>query len=287
MADRIGVMKTYKLWIGGGFPRSESGRVMEAAGVGGAVEYVARASRKDLRDAVSAARGAVGGWGGRTAYNRAQILYRAAEMLEGRSGELALALGGGADAEVEVGACVDRLVSMAGWCDKLGVVLGSQNPVAGPFHSFTFAEPVGVVGVIAPDEPGLLGMVSMMSGPLCAGNAVVALSGARRPVASAVFAEVLATSDVPAGVVNVLTGDREELAGEFASHRDIDALHMAGLGEALTRSVREASADSLKRVVVSDDRAVGSGVDWGLGFESPWAVEPFVEMKTLWHPRAV
>ncbi len=319
MTDRLEVAKTYKLFIGGAFPRSESGRSIPVAGPKGRVlAHIAHASRKDLRDAVEAARKAQPKWADATAYNRGQVLYRMAEMLESKKAEVAALLGGPTlrggrigdgrtkretrntpaaehRATQEVGAAIDRLVCFGGWADKYAQVLGCNNPVAGPYYNFTVPEPTGVVGIIAPDEPALLALVSLLAPALCAGNAVVALAGQARPLAAAVLGEVCATSDVPPGVVNILTGVRDELLPHFASHRDIDALHAAGLSAAQSKLLREGTADNLKRVRVyqSPERKPGAAQpaapDWFDDDEchSPWWIEPFVEMKTMWHPSGV
>lgn len=297
MSDRLDVTKTYKLFIDGKFPRSESGRTIAIDGRG----HVSRASRKDLRDAVVAARKALPAWKNATAYLRGQIQYRMAEMLEGRAGEFEALLGAtkrrppsdgatkgrtkAGKAESEVAAAVDRLVSFAGWADKYQQVLGCNNAVAGPYYNFTVPEAVGVVGVVAPDAPALLGLVSLMAPALCAGNTLVAVSG-DSPAAllvMAVLGEVIATSDIPPGVVNLLTGTREELAPVIASHRDIDAVHAAGVPDALRATLRAGAAENLKRVCVRDD------VDWLNAEEchSPSWIEPLVEMKTIWHPSAM
>ena len=285
-SERLAVSKTYKLFIGGKFPRSESGRTIP---VGpdhtGAAAHVGWASRKDLRDAVAAARKAQEGWANATAYNRGQVLYRMAEMLEGKRAEFAAALAsppGSPNADAEITAAVDRLVRFGGWADKYAQVLGCNNPVAGPYYNFTTPEPTGVVAAVAPDEPPLLALVTLIAPPLCAGNAVVAVSG-ESPAAllsAAIFGEVLATSDVPAGVVNILTGRRDELIPFIAGHRDIDAVAAAGMSDDHARALREGAAENVKRVTVRD------GVDWWNDddSESPWSIEPFVEFKTVWHP---
>ena len=289
MSNRLEVAKTYKLYIGGAFPRSESGRSLPVTGGGGTV-HISRASRKDLRDAVEAAAKAQPAWADATAYNRGQVLYRMAEMLEGKRQEFAELLKAGARTKGrgaaalsparEVEASIDRLVCFGGWADKYSQVLGCNNPVAGPFYNFTVPEPSGIVGVIAPDGPALLGLVSLIAPPLCAGNAVVALGSESDPLATAVFGEVCATSDVPAGVLNLLTGLREELVPHFASHREINSIHAAGLSPDHAKSLREGAADSVKRVTVRE------GVDFSdeAACHSPWWIEPFVEMKTMWHP---
>jgi len=260
---RLPVKKTYKLFIGGAFPRSESGRTYEAEG-----QNVARASRKDVRDAVRAARGAFPKWAGMTAYNRGQVLYRIAEMIEARTAEFA-ELSTGRD---EVERTIDRVVWYAGWADKLAQVLGSSNPVAGPYFNFTVPEPTGVVATLAPDEPPLLGLVSRVVPALTGGNAVVAVASETRPLAAIELAEAIATSDVPGGVVNVLTGQRSELAPWLASHMDVNALDLAGAdGEA--PELERAAAANVKRVVRG--RA---------DVQSPWEIASFLELKTVWHP---
>jgi acyl-CoA reductase-like NAD-dependent aldehyde dehydrogenase len=263
VADRLPVKKTYKLFIGGAFPRSESGRTYEAEG-----QNVARASRKDVRDAVRAARGAFPKWAGMTAYNRGQVLYRLAEMIEARTAEFA-ELSTGRD---EVERTVDRVVWYAGWADKLAQVLGSSNPVAGPYFNFTVPEPTGVVAVIAPDEPPLLGLVSRVVPALTGGNAVVALASETRPLAAVELAEALATSDVPAGAVNLLTGHRSELAPWLASHMDVNALDLTG-ADGDSPELERAAAENVKRVVRGQPDA-----------QSPWEIESFLELKTVWHP---
>jgi acyl-CoA reductase-like NAD-dependent aldehyde dehydrogenase len=258
---RVPVTKTYKLFIGGAFPRSESGRTYEAEG-----HNIARASRKDLRDAVRSARGALGKWAGMTAYNRGQVLYRVAEMMEARSSELAELCGG----REEVERSVDRVVWYAGWTDKLAQVLGGANPVAGPYFNFTVPEPTGVVGVVAPAEPALLGLVSRLAPVLAGGNVAVVVASEAHPRAAIEMGEVLATSDVPGGVVNVLTGMRSELAPVLAAHLDVDALDL-DRGDA---ELERAAADNVKRVVF------GRGAD----AESPYEISSFLELKTVWHP---
>ncbi|HEU0303168.1 MAG TPA: aldehyde dehydrogenase family protein [Gaiellaceae bacterium] len=260
---RLPVKKTYKLYIGGEFPRSESGRTYEAEG-----HNVARASRKDLRDAVRAARQAFGGWAGRTAYNRGQVLYRAAEMLEARHADLADISTGAA----EVDAAVDRLVWYAGWADKLAQALGSSNPVAGPYFNFTVPEPTGVVGILCPEEPPLLGIVSRIAPAVVSGNTVVAIASERRPVAAVELAEALATSDLPGGVVNILTGWRAELSPWLASHMDVNAIDVTGADGDLA-DLERAAAENVKRVVHGR-----------LDGQSLWDIASFVELKTVWHP---
>ena len=260
---RLPVRKTYKLFIGGAFPRSESGRTFLAEG-----QNVALASRKDLRDAVRAARAAQPQWARMTAYNRGQVLYRIAEMLETRRDELA-ALCSGAD---EVSRTIDRVVWYAGWADKIAQVLGSANPVAGPYFNFTVPEPTGVVAVLAPAEPPLGGLVSRMMPPLVGGNAVVAVASEAHPLAAIELAEALATSDLAAGAVNILTGFRDELAPWLAGHMDVNAIDLTGADGAVGELERLA-AENVKRVVRSSPDA-----------QSPWEIEAFLELKTVWHP---
>lgn len=291
MSERLAVTKTYKLYINGQFVRSESGRSMEVRDrAGGAIAHLCRASRKDLRQAVEAARKAQPGWAKRTAYNRGQILYRMAEMLEGKAGELVEALSatlpeGPDQAQREVRTAIDRLVVFAGWTDKFAQVLGGNNPVAGPFYNFTIPEPTGVVGVIAPDEQPLLALISLIAPPLSAGNTIVALGSSAHPLATSLLGEVLATSDVPAGVVNLLTGRADEIAPHMAQHRDISAIHAANQSEELARTLRAGSADNVKRVTVRnlDNQQWYDDTECG----NPWWIEPFVEMKTIWHPARI
>jgi acyl-CoA reductase-like NAD-dependent aldehyde dehydrogenase len=263
---RLPVKKTYKLFVGGAFPRSESGRTYEAEG-----QNVARASRKDVRDAVRIAGSAQPKWAGMTAYNRGQVLYRVAEMLEARTREFADLTGD----EDEVHAAVDRFVWYAGWADKLAQVLGSANPVAGPYFNFTVPEPTGVVGMLAPEEPPLLGLVSRLAPVLVGGNAAVVVASESRPLAAIELAEVLATSDVPGGVVNLLTGFRSELAPVLAAHMDVNALDVTGADGDIPELERLA-AENVKRVVR------GSVDD-----QSPWEIAGFLELKTVWHPMGV
>ena len=261
--SRLPVKKTYKLYIGGEFPRSESGRTYEAQGAN-----VARASRKDVRDAVRAARGAFPKWAGMTAYNRGQVLYRIAEMMEARRSEFAELCSGAK----EVDRAIDRFVWYAGWADKLGQILGSSNPVAGPYFNFTIPEPTGVVGVVAPDEPPLAGFVSRVAPAIVGGNATVVLASETSPLAAVELAEVLATSDVPGGVVNVLTGNRDELAPVLAGHMDVNALDIGG-ADGQSEELERLAADNVKRVVRGRPDA-----------ESPWEIASFLELKTVWHP---
>jgi acyl-CoA reductase-like NAD-dependent aldehyde dehydrogenase len=264
--SRLPVKKTYKLYIGGEFPRSESGRTYEAQGAN-----VARGSRKDLRDAVRAARAAFPKWAGMTAYNRGQVVYRIAEMLEARRAEFAdLTSGPG-----EVDRSIDRLVWYAGWADKLPQVLGSSNPVAGPYFNFTVPEPTGVVGILAPEEPALEGIVSRVAPAIVGGNATVVVASESSPLAAVELGEVLATSDVPGGVVNLLTGQREELAPWLAGHMDVNALDLAGA---------DGQADELERLAAENVKRVVHGKP---DRQSPWDIADFLELKTVWHPIGV
>jgi acyl-CoA reductase-like NAD-dependent aldehyde dehydrogenase len=260
MSSRLPIRKTYKLFIGGAFPRSESGRTYEAEG-----QNVARASRKDVRDAVRAARAALPKWSGMTAYNRGQVLYRLAEMVESRAAEFAELCTG----REEVERSIDRIVWYAGWTDKLAQVLGASNPVAGPYFNFTLPEPTGVVGIVVPDEPPLLGLVSRVAPVLAGGNGAVVLASETHPLAAIELAEAIATSDVPGGVVNLLTGYRAELAPWLAAHMDVNALDLPEADAELER----AAADSVKRV----HRGGGDA-------QTPWEIAAFLELKTVWHP---
>ena len=278
MAGRLPVAKTYKLFIDGAFPRSESGRTFPVHGPDGTLlANAARASRKDLRDAVRTARAAQEGWAARTAYNRGQVLYRVAEMLEGRRAELATLLSDTGlateAAEEEVEASIDRWVWYAGWSDKVHHVLGTVNPVAGPYFNFTVPEPTGVVGLVASGRPALLGLVSRLVPAIVGGNAVVVVTGGDASLVAVTLGEVLATSDVPAGVVNILTGDRAELLPWLISHLDVNAVDLTGADDDLEAEVVAGAAANVKRVVFGDVEE-----------ESPYAIADFLEMKTLWHP---
>jgi len=264
--SRLPVNKTYKLFIGGAFPRSESGRTYEAQGMN-----VARASRKDVRDAVVAARAAQAKWGSATAYNRGQVLYRIAEMMEARTSEFAELCSG----RREVEKAIDRWVWYAGFADKLAQVLGSSNPVAGPYFNFTVPEPTGVVAVVAPNDPPLLGLVSRIAPALTGGNAVVALASETQPLAAIELAEAIATSDVPGGVVNLLTGYHAELAPWLASHMDVNAIDLTG-ADGLRADLEAAAAENVKRVVVGRPDT-----------QSLYEISAFLELKTVWHPIGV
>lgn len=290
MAARIDVRKTYKLYIGGAFPRSESGHSYEVTDSKGKfVANAALASRKDVRDAVVAARKAFGPWSARTAYNRGQVLYRIAEVMEDRRPQFEEAVRqsegvSAAAARTQVDAAVDRLVWYAGWADKLAQVVGNANPVAGPFFNHSAPEPTGVVGVLAPQASSLLGLVSVVAPVVVTGNVAVVVSSYAWPLPAVTFSEVLATSDVPGGVVNILTGDATTLGPWLAAHMDVNAIDLAGVaGSAeLATSLEVAAADNLKRV----RRAPLAEPDWaaepGLS-----AMTAFVETKTVWHPMGI
>lgn len=289
-AGRASVRKTYKLYIGGAFPRSESGHsyvVNDAEG--NFVANAALASRKDARDAVVAARKAFGGWSSRTAYNRAQILYRIAEVLEDRRPQFVESVRqsegvSAQEADAVVDDSVDRLVWYAGWADKITQVVGSANPVAGPYFNLSSPEPTGVVAVVAPQESSLLGLVSVLAPVIVTGNTAVVLSSYERPLPAVNLAEVLATSDVPSGVVNLLTGDWRPVAPWLASHMDVNALDLTGVAgdPTVAAELEEAAAENLKRVL----RAPGSEPDW----TAPQGIDrmtSFLETKTVWHPMGI
>ena len=288
--SRIDVRKTYKLYVGGAFPRSESGHSYEVLDSKGKfVANAALASRKDARDAVIAARKAFPGWSARTAYNRAQIVYRIAEVMEDRRPQFVQAvmqsegLAAG-KAERVVDEAIDRLVWYAGWADKITQVIGNANPVAGPFFNLSTPEPTGVVAVLAPQESSLLGLVGVVAPAIVTGNTVVVVSSYERPLPAVTFAEVLATSDVPGGVVNILTGSAATVGPWLASHMDVNAIDLTGIAgdPALATDLEVAAADNLKRV----RRAPGAEPDWTLdpGLD---AMTAFLETKTVWHPIGV
>ncbi|MGW2508327.1 aldehyde dehydrogenase family protein [Streptomyces scopuliridis] len=285
-ARRLSVFKTYKLYVGGKFPRSESGRVYEVTDSKGT--WLANAplsSRKDARDAVVAARKAFGGWSGATAYNRGQVLYRVAEMLEGRRDQFVREV---ADAEglskpkaaVAVDAAIDRWVWYAGWTDKIGQVVGGANPVAGPFFNLSTPEPTGVVTVLAPQESSFLGLVSVIAPVIATGNTAVVVASERSPLPALSLGEVLATSDLPGGVVNVLSGKTAEIAAPLAAHQDVNGIDLTGADEALAKELEIAAADNLKRVLRPERPE-----------RTNWSADPgtrrltaFLETKTVWHP---
>jgi acyl-CoA reductase-like NAD-dependent aldehyde dehydrogenase len=287
---RLDVRKTYKLYVNGAFVRSESGR-SDVVGAGtDEPANVARASRKDLRDAVVAARAAVERWSHLTPMNRGLVLYRLAEMMDARRGEFVERLRLGAkldetDAMRETTVAIDRTLWFAGWCDKYAAVLSARNPVAGPYYNYSAPEPMGVVGTIAPDAPSLLGLVSAMLPPLVSGNAVVALASESDPRTAIVFAECLATCDLPAGAANVLTGRRIELAPHLARHMDVNALECVGLDAPFAAELERLSADNLKRTFVGPAL---SNADWFAPEAQDLAhVARFVEIKTIWHPAGI
>ncbi len=291
--SRVPVAKTCKLYIGGAYPRSESGRsepILDPAG--SVLAHVARASRKDLRDAVEAAAKAADGWANATPYLRGQILYRIAEFMESRREELADAIRSvegstAAAARREVERSIDRMVSFAGWSDKITSVLGGQCAVSGANYVIAAIEPVGVAGAIAPALPSLLGFVTALAAPMCAGNTVLVLASERNPLPAVSMSEILGVSDVPAGVVNVLTGGVAEIAPAMASHRQIQALGAIGLDPALAAAVGEASAESLKRLRLVDLPAERSGLEDAERWTSIDAIAPFTEVKTIWHPSSI
>jgi acyl-CoA reductase-like NAD-dependent aldehyde dehydrogenase len=293
--DRIDVRKTYKLYIGGAFPRSESGRsyVVSTAG-GDPIANAVRGSRKDLREAVRAARKAFQPWADKTAMNRGQVLYRVAELMEGRrdqfTAEVAAAEGlREAKAREVVDRAIDRWVWYAGWADKIGQVLGSSNPVAAPYFNFTIPEPTGVVGIVAPETSSLLGLVSRAAPPLVAGNAVVVIASETRPLPAVTLSEVLATSDVPGGVVNLITGWKNELVPVLAAHVDVDALDTWGVPADLRTSTEVLAADDIKRIARRPAGVTDAKFDWldDRAAERPEWIAAWLEMKTVWHPIGV
>jgi len=288
--DRIGVRKTYKLYIGGAFPRTESGRSYEILGARGELlANASRGTRKDIREAVRAARGAQRGWAAKTAYNRSQILYRIAELMEGRReqfvAEVMAAEGvGRARAGRLVDAAIDRWVWYAGWADKYGQIVGTVNPVAGSYFNFSVPEPTGVVGIIAPEASSLLGLVSRLAPAIVSGNAAVVIASESRPLPAVTLTEVLATSDVPGGVVNLITGLRRELVGHLAGHMDVNALDAFGAAADEAADLEMTAVENVKRFV----RPPAEGIaryDWlSPGAQSPYLIGEFVEIKTVWHP---
>jgi acyl-CoA reductase-like NAD-dependent aldehyde dehydrogenase len=284
---RLGVRKTYKLFIGGAFPRSESGRSYPVTAPDGTLlAHAALASRKDARDAVRAARAAFAGWSGATAYNRGQVLYRVAEMLEGRSGEfteLSVADNGqpGGEAAAQVAAAIDRWVWYAGWTDKVAQVAGGSNPVAGPYFNLSVPEPAGVVALLAPPGAGLLGLASVLAPVIATGNTAVLVAAGAAALPAVTLAEVLATSDVPGGVVNVLTGRPGDLGPVLAGHQDVNAIDLTGADPGERAGLERLAAGNVKRVYAA-------GPSW---VAEDWAADPglarllaFLEIKTIWHP---
>ncbi|GAO06003.1 aldehyde dehydrogenase family protein [Streptomyces lydicamycinicus] len=286
LTGRLSVFKTYKLYVGGKFPRSESGRVYEVTDSKGTwLANAPLASRKDARDAVVAARKAFGGWSGATAYNRGQILYRIAEMLEGRrdqfTAEVAAAEGlSKAKATAQVDAAIDRWVWYAGWSDKVAQIAGGTNPVAGPYFNVSAPEPTGVVAVLAPQESSFLGLVSVIAPAIVTGNTVVVAAAENAPLPALSLAEVLATSDLPGGVVNILSGRTAELSTPLAAHQDVNALDLAGADDELAKDLETAAADNLKRVLRP------APVNWTAD-PGTARLLTFLETKTVWHPMGV
>ncbi|MCI0677416.1 MAG: aldehyde dehydrogenase family protein [Actinobacteria bacterium] len=279
--SRLDVKKTYKLYLGGKFPRSESGRSYPAVGGEGEVlARMARASRKDLRDAVRVARSALDGWAGATGYNRGQVLYRVAETLEDRKDtfveQLTMTGANRQAARREVAAGIDRMVWYAGWADKFVQILGNLNPVAGPFFNISVPEPTGVVGIVAPEAPALLGLISRLAPVLVPGNTTVVLASERHPMPAITLAEALHSSDVPPGVVNILTGRKDELIGVLADHMDVNAVDAGGAaGDQLTR-IQQGAVHNVKRVVTMNGPT-----------QSPYLIAAFTETKTVWHPKGL
>jgi len=290
MSKHLEVLKTYKLYIGGNFVRSESGRYLAAKSPGGVhLDNYCHASRKDLRDAVVAARGAFDGWAKRTAYLRGQILYRAAEMLQHRTEELAAEIARSSGvrlpkARAGVNTAIDRLVYYAGWTDKYSQIFGTVNPVASPHFNFTTPEPTGVVAIVAPDEPPLVALVSLIAPVILSGNSAVVIASEKHPLTALTFAEILATSDLPGGVVNILAGKRAELAPHIASHMDINAIVDASGSAELGATLKGGAAKNLKRYSASKL----SATDWFTAkAEDPYKILDTIEFKTAWHPIGV
>jgi acyl-CoA reductase-like NAD-dependent aldehyde dehydrogenase len=290
-ASRIPVRKTYKLYVGGQFPRSESGRsyIVRAAD-GTPLANAVRSSRKDVRDAVRTARGAVAGWSGKTAMNRGQVLYRVAELMEGRRAqfieEVAAAEGlSPADATAQVDRAIDRWVWYAGWADKISQVLGTVNPVSAPYFNFSIPEPTGVVGVVAPESSSLLGLISRIAPVVVSGNSAVVLASESRPLPAVTLGEVLATSDVPAGVINILTGLRKELVPTLAAHMDVNALDTWGVPRDMRTAVEVSAVENVKRVT-RPPRGIDDRYDWldDRRAQRPEWIAAYLEIKTVWHP---
>ncbi len=283
---RLAVQKTYKLYIGGKFVRSESGRIAPARNGNALLANYSRASRKDFRDAVAAARSALAGWSKQSAYLRGQILYRAAEMLEMRRDELAAELtrANGArkkDGQTEATLAIDRLVHYAGWTDKFSQLFSAVNPVASPHFNFTMPEPTGVVAVVCPDAPSLSAMVSLVAPVILAGNTAVVLASTTKPLPALTFSEIIATSDLPGGVVNMLAGDRAEIAPHIASHMDVNAIIDASGDENIGRELQRGGGFNVKRYA----RRELTPEQWrGDAAENPYWILDSVEMKTAWHP---
>ena len=281
--SRIEIVKTYKIYIGGKFPRTESGRYYQPEANGKVLGNICLSSRKDFRNAVVAARSAQGGWSVKSAYNRSQILYRIAEILEGRKNQFIEELiqqgSKKAQAEKEVDLSIDRLIYFAGWCDKYTQIFSSVNPVASSHFNFSVPEPTGVVAILAPEESGLLGLISQIAPTIAGGNTCIVLASENKPLCSVTLAEVLSTSDVPGGVINILTGNRKELIPHFAAHMDVNALVYCGDNSAEIKSIHEAAVDNLKRVIIRDGGNYVSDKH-----ENPYLISSLQETKTTWHP---
>jgi acyl-CoA reductase-like NAD-dependent aldehyde dehydrogenase len=281
--SRIEVLKTYKIYIGGKFPRTESGRYYQPTNGKVALGNICLSSRKDVRNAVVAARAALSGWSGKTAYNRSQILYRIAEMLEGRRAQFVSELeqqgATKATATKEVDAAIDRLIYFAGWCDKYTQVFGAVNPVASSHFNFSTHEPMGVIGLIADEKTSLLGLISAIAPVIAGGNTCVVLASESKPLCAITFAEVLATSDVPGGVVNILTGSSKELLSHFGSHMDVNAVTYCREDAEEIKALQIAAVDNLKRIKIANDK-VSNDEAW----ETPYLILDHNEVKTTWHP---
>lgn len=281
--NRVEILKTYKIYIGGKFPRTESGRYYKPKNGGNSLGNICLSSRKDFRNAVVAARSAFNGWSGATAYNRSQVLYRIAEMLEGRKAqfidELIQQGSTKAQAEKEVFASIDRLIYYAGWCDKYTQIFSAVNPVATSHFNFTVPEPTGVVAIVAPEDTSLIGLISCVAPVIVSGNTCVVLASENKPLCAVTFAEVLNSSDVPGGVVNILTGKTKELLPHMSSHMDVNAFLYARGNEKEAKEIQINSVENLKRVVVKD-----LAKPYSSEHENPYFIEDFIEMKTTWHP---
>ena len=290
MSARLEVRKTYKLYIGGEFPRTESGRAYPIISARGELlANASRATRKDVREAVRAARRAFPGWAGKTAFNRSQVLYRIAELMEGRAeqfvSEVAAAEGVRRPrARRLVDAAIDRWVWYAGWADKFGQVIGTVNPVAGSYFNFSIVDPTGVVGVVAPEESSLLGLVSRLAPAIVSGNTAVVVASETRPLPAVTLGEVLVTSDVPGGVVNILTGLRRELVAPLAGHMDVNALDLYGTDGDGSAALQELAMENMKRVVRPAGRQLNDDAWLASSAQSPHLIGNFVEIKTVWHP---
>jgi len=281
--SRIEVLKTYKIYIGGKFPRTESGRYYQPEASGKVLGNICLSSRKDFKNAVVAARSAQGGWSAKSAYNRSQILYRIAEILEGRRAQFIEEIiqqgSKKPQAEKEVDLSIDRLIYFAGWCDKFTQIFSSVNPVASSHFNFSVPEPTGVVAIFAPEESSLLGLISQIAPTIAGGNTCVVLASESKPLSSVTLSEVLSTSDVPGGVVNILTGNKKELIPHFSSHMDVNALVYCGNDSSEIKTIHETAVDNLKRVTVRD------GGDYVSDrYENPYLISSLQETKTTWHP---